>query len=83
MVLKINDDICGRNYNCTKTWDTISERFVDKAISFLKDQVRLCDLVRPLVFILNPKIENKPDIQDFKLKGTVNVYISSDLSFID
>ncbi|XP_023345922.1 uncharacterized protein LOC111714920 [Eurytemora carolleeae] len=29
---------CARNYNCTKTWDTISERFVDKAISFLKDQ---------------------------------------------
>ncbi|XP_023324173.1 uncharacterized protein LOC111698145 isoform X2 [Eurytemora carolleeae] len=29
---------CSRNYSCTSNWNTISDNFIDVAVSFLKDQ---------------------------------------------
>ena len=41
---KFNLVMCDRNYSCTSNWNTISDNFIDVAVSFLKDQVRLIDL---------------------------------------
>ena len=45
--------MCDRNYSCTSNWNTVSDNYINVAVRFLKDQVRLIDIDNSLQPMFN------------------------------